>query len=275
MDAPLRNIEWIQMNYSLNPTITHVPSSTLTAPRGPLALLVKPPPSPHNNEHDVVVTTQSSSSSCLSTSRYHLHYFQCNPIAPCFSRVHSSKMQQPSRRRRRRRQRRQGTLQQEEPGQEGQDKEKEQLQSILQEYYQNEKMYHPHKEAFTLLFFCELNCRNSQRFTMVLSSFLKTIQSMENFENDKPPPQQPQPQRLFQLICIPNDDLELSFLLNDTANVHDDVENNPTINHDCEAVSLSQRKEHGREANILTHLMSCCDFWHMGYDHCNRLSMIR
>jgi hypothetical protein len=166
-----------------NPTISNV-LSTVTTPKGPLALLVKPP--------------AAAPTGTIHSSAYHLHYFACNPTAPCLSRIHSSKIQQHPQRRKRRRQS-EGNQQQEQLGQQ------EQVESLHEEYYQSQKTYHPCKEAFTLLFFCEMNCRNSQRFTMVLSSFLQTVQSMDNFKNGKRP---------IQLICIPNDDLDLSFLLN-------------------------------------------------------------
>lgn len=230
-----------------NPTSSNAVSSTflstVTTPKGPLALLVKPPAAPTGTIH---------------SSAYHLHYFACNPTAPCLSRIHSSKIQHrpPQQRRRRKRSRQsEGNQEQEELGQQ------EQVESLHEEYYQSQTTYHPCKEAFTLLFFCEMNCRNSQRFTMVLASFLQTVQSMDNFKNGKRP---------IQLICIPNDDLDLSILLHHMT--HDEY-NMDEEEQKSYSEMLWTTKKGG--ANILTHLMSCCDFWHMGYDHTNRLAMIR
>mmetsp|Transcript_3872 Transcript_3872/g.7428 ORF Transcript_3872/g.7428 Transcript_3872/m.7428 type:complete len:339 (+) Transcript_3872:327-1343(+) len=233
---------------------------TSTRPKGPLALLVKPP---------TLTTSKSSSlSSSLSSSNYHLQYFACNSMARCLTRrgIIRSSFQTI-----RQQKRQQYQQQQQQQGQ-----EEEELH-----YQHNHKLYHPYKNGFTLLFFCEMNCKNSQRFTLVLGSFLKTVQSMamENCKND-------QECIKLQLICIPNDDLELSSLLptilGRTEGVQHDVvdtENHqPTVNDHGDDVLQQQQQQQQRTkvtANILTHLMSCCEFWHMGYDHINRLSMIR
>ena len=55
------------------------------------------------------------------------------------------------------------------------------------------KRYHPSDAAITLIYFCELDCANSRRFTFILANFLKDLLSCD--------------ENLVQLICVLNEDI--------------------------------------------------------------------
>ncbi len=103
------------------------------------------------------------------------------------------------------------------------------------------KRYNPLNAEFTLLFFCDLNCMNSRRFTFILADFMKEC-TTSNFhylqsetKNDRDN---------VQLILIPNN----------------------------ENISILDNK---KSATIMSHLQSQTDYWYLGFDHMNRLAIIR
>lgn len=58
--------------------------------------------------------------------------------------------------------------------------------------YTHFKVYHPCNGEFTLVFFCDLECRNTLRFTSILGRFLRDVNKMEKDTKS------------LQLVCIPN-----------------------------------------------------------------------
>ena len=108
------------------------------------------------------------------------------------------------------------------------------------------KEYHPCNAEFTLLFFCEMNCRNSRRFVFLLADFLKAVllhQIQNDKDNDDDNDDDGDKNTIVQLILIPNDNIT-----------------------NMEKVSSS---------TILSHLQSETEYWHLGFDHKNRLAIIR
>jgi hypothetical protein len=97
------------------------------------------------------------------------------------------------------------------------------------------KEYKPMDADMTFIYFCDLNCVNSRRFTIILADFLKSAKAYYSSENTC---------RAFQLILVPNNEI--------TPNI------NPMTT-----------------TNILTHLQSETDYWCIGFDHINRLALIR
>lgn len=57
------------------------------------------------------------------------------------------------------------------------------------------KIYHPCNGDFTLVYFCDLECRNTLRFTSILGRFLRDVNKMDQDTNS------------LQLICITNDNV--------------------------------------------------------------------
>ena len=108
----------------------------------------------------------------------------------------------------------------------------------------NQKLYHPNQGEFTLVYFFQMNwCRNSQRLTMVLANFMHALALSKN-EQEEHSMVVP-----CQLLCVPNDILDLS----------------------CQ----EGRRGVLEEASILSHLLSETGFWCLGYNHINRLALIR
>lgn len=167
----------------------------VTAPRGPLALLVHP-----SNHRSTTMRTDEVT--------YTLHYVENRPNAPRLSRTYK---------------RRRAKKTDEDP--EGDQPSTNNPDGSI--------LYHPSQGEFTLFFFCEMNCRNSQRITMILANFISTANKGDD-EN-----------KIIQLICVPND----------------------------ENINLSRTG--GKSADILSHLSSQIDYWLLGYDHVNRLAIIR
>ena len=93
------------------------------------------------------------------------------------------------------------------------------------------KPYHPSDATITLIYFCELDCANSRRFTFILANFLKDLLS-----HDKDS---------VQLVCVLNEDIRRT---------------------------KARKIEDG---SIISHLQSETELWHLGYDHINRLSLLR
>jgi hypothetical protein len=114
--------------------------------------------------------------------------------------------------------------------------------------------YHPTNAEFSLLFFCDLYCSNSSRFTFILSNFLKDVQTKwsssassnnhdMNSNDSNNDYNNPDMIPSYQLICIPNDNIQS----------YSEVEN----------------------GTIMSHLKSETDYWHLGFNHKNRLAIIR
>ena len=169
-------------------------SQEVKAPRGPLALLVHP-----INHRSTTVRTNEVT--------HILHYFENRPNAPRLSRTYKRRRAKTD----------------EDP--EGDQPSTNNLDGSI--------LYHPSQGEFTLFFFCEMNCRNSQRITMILTNFISTANKGDD-EN-----------KIIQLVCVPND----------------------------ENINLSRTAS--SSADILSHLSSQIDYWLLGYDHVNRLAIIR
>jgi len=211
-------------------------------PKGPLALLVHPKNrrSNINNTDNLIIqqvpvraTTEEASTSTSTSSTHRMKYFDYDPTGPRLSRV--------IKKRKRRNQ------------EQMHDAEGQQLSASASYTDQDQdehqqRLYHPRNGEFTLLFFCEMNCRNSLRVTMVLAKFLHLVEKTKQDGDEYK-------RRPIQLICIPNDDIDLS---------------KSKGSHAAADVSLSV----GAEANIFTHLYSHTEFWHMGFDHVNRSAII-
>ena len=115
---------------------------------------------------------------------------------------------------------------------------------------QHVSSYHPSRGEFTLLYFCELNCRNSTRFTKILADFMQAIQKDDHYD-DGDAHTLTSASRPIQLICVLNDEIK-----------------------DLSDIEFRNKLRNGG-ANIITHLMSQTSFWCLGYDHINRLATIR
>jgi|AntRauTorckE5430_2_1112549.scaffolds.fasta_scaffold03599_5 hypothetical protein len=191
-----------------------------TTPKGPLALLVHPV-----NRRDLTIRTNDTS--------HKLHHFVYDPTGPRLSRL---------RNKRKRRKNRNAQLQTQTQPQHGHDAEEQQKYNVEIEH----KLYHPNNGEFTLAFFCEMNCRHSQRVAMVLAKFMHAAEKKQHDEG----------KRTVQLICIPNDEMNNM---------------DGRITHKDEQVSSETM---AGEANLFTHLYSHSEFWHMGFDHGNRSAII-
>lgn len=197
-------------------------------PRGVLSFVLHP----NEQQRNVASAIHTRYSTIPNTRTHHLQYFAMNPTAPRLTNI------------RRNRKRRVRNRQQ---------KSHEEFHDNDMEDVENQHdcgagindamtAYHPANGEFTLVFFCDLHCRNSQRFTLVLSKFMKTI--LKNHDDITP----------CQLICITNDDLPDSC---------SSFNNGSSLN----GSSLDE--------SIITHLSSETEFWHLGHDHINRLAIIR
>jgi len=124
-------------------------------------------------------------------------------------------------------------------------------------------VYHPLKSEFTLLYFYESHviCRNSKRFSLVLASFMNEIlqSSMKSCVRD--PDQDIHAMKCpIQLICVPN--------------CKDSLGN---VGAQQQRYQLLRGHTPARTPNptILSHLIAHTSLWHMGFDHANRLAIIR
>jgi len=99
------------------------------------------------------------------------------------------------------------------------------------------RMHYPIKSEFTLLWFCDSHCRNSLRFAKILGTFLKSSCMRMNNDHDTSNPLRP-----CQCIVIPNDNID---------------------------------EGTGYKNFLFAELADNTDFWHMGFDHSSRLSIIR
>lgn len=63
----------------------------------------------------------------------------------------------------------------------------------------NRKIYNPMNGVLTLLYFCDLNCRNTLRFTPILRRFLREVSTVDEHN------------RLLQLVCVMNNNTEIDF----------------------------------------------------------------
>jgi hypothetical protein len=76
--------------------------------------------------------------------------------------------------------------------------------------YSHSKIYHPCNGEFTLVYFCDLECRNTLRFTSILGRFLRDVIKMDTYMNS------------LQLICITN---------NETCSTRNDYLNHSIFSH--------------------------------------------
>jgi len=110
------------------------------------------------------------------------------------------------------------------------------------------KPYRPHHADFTLLYFCDFNCVNSRRFTFILAEFLKNLNSQINKvvsdEGKNDGNNDIDKSSICQLVCVPNDHIRY-----------------------CSGTDVEY-------ASIMSHLQSETEFWHLGFDHNNRLAII-
>ena len=209
-----------------NPATNH----RVLSPRSVLALLV--PPSSIQSRSISAAADKKSNRNNSNSAHHQLHYFNYNPCAPRLD---------PNLRMRRK-------------------KRYQELDVDLENQYcdnfgQNQMdvngyfplPYHPHNGEFTLVFFCEMSCRNSNRISIILANFMQSIQKDDDYYDVQGDETGASP---IQLICVPNDEIDMS-----------DEQNRK---------SLMKGKP-----NILSHLSSQTDFWCLGYDHVNRLAMIR
>ena len=195
-------------------------------PKGPLALLVHPKNCSNTNTNLIIQARANEVST--STATHRMKYFDYDPTGP---RLSSSRVTKKRKHRN----------QEQMHDAEGQQLSASASASAHYTDQDEQRLYHPKNGEFTLVFFCEMNCRNSLRVTMALAKFLhsveKTKQDGDEYECKRP----------IQLICIPNDDIDSS-----KQGSHVNV----------------------TEANIITHLYSHTEFWHMGFDHVNRSAII-
>jgi len=144
------------------------------------------------------------------------------------------------------------------------------------------KLFDPHQAEFTLLFFCDFNCRNTIRFVPILAEFLKNCsdaigQTSHRVDDDNDhggnggndsviSPFLEQEEVVVKactsslsmpycrLICIPNNEISTEDMTTD--NVYHNYSNNEMM-------------------GFFSYLISQTEFWHLGYDHANRLGIIR
>jgi len=137
------------------------------------------------------------------------------------------------------------------------------------------KFFDPHQAEFTLLFFCDFDCRNSIRFVPILAEFLKNCsnavgQTPHRVDDDKDdggnggndsvisPSLEQDTSSLSmpycRLICIPNNEIPTDNMTPD--NVYHNYPNDEMM-------------------GFFPYLISQTEFWHLGYDHANRLGIIR
>ena len=211
----------------------------INSPKGPLALLVHPV-----NNRDLAARTNDST--------HMLHHFDYDPTGHRFSRL-------KNKRRRRKNRNAQQTQAQTSIEMEMDDAEGQQLHIEMEQ-----KLYHPTNGEFTIAFFCEINCRHSQRVTLMLAKFMHALEKKQDDQCIRP----------VQLICIPNDDIQVDMRMHLDTNMNTNL--NTNIHVDGQASSKSNLKlmVGGDEANLFTHLYSHAEFWHMGFDHVNRSAII-
>jgi hypothetical protein len=225
--AQMNKNESNRLDYASSRKNMNTPTTTrnrVLSPRGVLALLVPP---------SISAAADRNSNRNNSNSAHHqLHYFNYDPCAPRLD---------PNLRMRRK-------------------KRYQELDVDLEDQYcdncgQNQMdvnghfplPYHPHNGEFTLVFFCEMSCRNSNRISIMLANFMQAIQKDDDYYDVQGGETGVSP---IQLICVPNDEIDMS--------------------EEQNRKSLMKGKP-----NILSHLASQTDFWCLGYDHVNRLAMIR
>jgi hypothetical protein len=201
-------------------------------PKGPLALLVHPKNCSDTNTTNLIIQARANEES-TSTATHRMKYFDYDPTGP---RLSSSRVTKKRKHR---------NQEQMHDAEQGQQLSASVSASVHYTEQDEQRLYHPRNGEFTLVFFCEMNCRNSLRVTMALAKFLhsveKTKQDGDEYEYEY------ECKRPIQLICIPNDDIDLS-------------KQGSHVN--------------ATEANIITHLYSNTEFWHMGFDHVNRSAII-
>jgi hypothetical protein len=201
-------------------------------PKGPLALLVHPKNCSDTNTTNLIIQARANEES-TSTATHRMTYFDYDPTGP---RLSSSRVTKKRKHR---------NQEQMHDAEQGQQLSASVSASVHYTEQDEQRLYHPRNGEFTLVFFCEMNCRNSLRVTMALAKFLhsveKTKQDGDEYEYEY------ECKRPIQLICIPNDDIDLS-------------KQGSHVN--------------ATEANIITHLYSNTEFWHMGFDHVNRSAII-
>ena len=186
----------------------------ILSPRGVLALLV------HPKHHRLPASVISNGVSSIRTEATHrLNYFETDSIAPRLTRSYK---------RRRKKEEEFST----------EDLESQSLTMMSSSPNSSQRFYHPREGEFTLFYFCEMNCNNSRRFTMILANFMQAMDKDDQNESTSTAP--------IQLICVPNDE---------------------------NASSL--RWSTSTEATIFSHIASQAAFWNLGYDHINRLAVIR
>lgn len=193
----------------------HVPS-----PRGVLALLVLP----SSNRFAVHAAALGRNE-----STHRLHYFDHDPNAPRLNKIQSHKRQRK----------------QTQTHEYDEDLEIQALNVFglhVTPTVHVRVPYHPSQGEFTLIYFCDMNCRHSTRFTKILANFMQAVQKDDHYENENTLP--------IQLICVLNDEINLS-----ATGFRNELRNGPP--------------------NILSHLVSETACWCLGYDHINRLAMIR
>lgn len=116
------------------------------------------------------------------------------------------------------------------------------------------KIFDPHQAEFTLLFFCDFDCRNSIRFLPILANFLNncTNHTAQISNHDqvqalvKPCTSSSLMKSCCQLICVPNNEIPTELV-----------------------------KAHDEFMGFFTYLASHTEFWHLGYNHASRLFIIR
>lgn len=194
--------------------------------------MVHPKNCSDTNTTNLIIQARANEES-TSTATHRMTYFDYDPTGP---RLSSSRVTKKRKHR---------NQEQMHDAEQGQQLSASASASVHYTEQDEQRLYHPRNGEFTLVFFCEMNCRNSLRVTMALAKFLhsveKTKQDGDEYEYEY------ECKRPIQLICIPNDDIDLS-------------KQGSHVN--------------ATEANIITHLYSNTEFWHMGFDHVNRSAII-
>ena len=133
----------------------------ILSPRGVLALLVHPK---HHRLPASVISNGVSSIRTEATRR--LNYFETDSIAPRLTRSYK---------RRRKKEEEFST----------EDLESQSLTMMSSSPNSSQRFYHPREGEFTLFYFCEMNCNNSRRFTMILANFMQAMDKDDQNESTR------------------------------------------------------------------------------------------
>ena len=195
--------------------------------------MVHPKNCSDTNTTNLIIQARANEES-TSTATHRMTYFDYDPTGP---RLSSSRVTKKRKHRN----------QEQMHDAEGQQLSASASASVHYTEQDEQRLYHPRNGEFTLVFFCEMNCRNSLRVTMALAKFLHSVEKTKQDGDEYEYEYEYECKRPIQLICIPNDDIDLS-------------KQGSHVN--------------ATEANIITHLYSNTEFWHMGFDHVNRSAII-